>query len=499
VEVVAGSAEVTMAKEASHMNDLIDAFNDACERLKVAYGDIRVVGSETESITVKNENVEELARSADAGFGVRVLHKGCWGFACSREISASEVERVTRLAVEIAEASALSKREDVRLVPEEKHVDTWRNPFEEDPFKVSLEEKISLLLSANKAMGTVKGVTNRLSFFNAFREIQTFANTEGSLIKQEIVECGGGIQAVAVADGDMQVRSYPNSFRGQFHTAGFEVVRGFDLVGNAPRIAEEAVQLLSADECPDTTTTLILDGNQLGLQIHESIGHPIELDRVLGYEAAYAGMSFLTLDKLGNFRYGSEIMHITADATLPKGLGSFGYDDDGVPAQRVDIVKGGIFLNYLTNRETAHYANQNRSNGANRADGWNRIPIIRMTNINLEPGEGSLAELIADTKEGVFMSTNRSWSIDDRRLNFQFGCEIAWEIKDGKLGKMLKNPTYTGITPVFWGSMDRVCGKEEWRIWGTPNCGKGQPSQTAHVGHGASPARFLNVRIGIRG
>ncbi len=480
------------------MLELTNAFRNACEKLNITYGDIRVLEASTEGITVKNENIEELARTSEMGFGVRVLHKGCWGFASSRDVSVAEVERVTRLAAEIALASATAKREEVRLVPEPPHNDTWRTPVKEDPFKVSLEEKINLLMEANKAM-KVEGVTNRLSFFNAFREMQVFANTEGSLINQEIIECGAGIQAIAIRDSELQERSFPNSFRGQFHTAGFEVVRGFDLVGNAPRIATEAVQLLSADECPSITTTLILDGNQLALQIHESIGHPIELDRVLGYEAAYAGMSFVTLEKKGNFRYGSDIMHITADATLPGGLGSFGYDDDGVPAQRVDVIKDGIFLNYLTNRETAHFVGDERSNGTNRADGWNRIPIIRMTNINLEPQEGTLDALISDTKDGIFMSTNRSWSIDDRRLNFQFGCEIAWEIKDGKMGKMLKNPTYTGITPEFWGSMDRICGPEEWVIWGTPNCGKGQPSQTAHVAHGTSPARFRNVRIGIRG
>jgi len=481
------------------MKELTDAFRNAAEKLGISYGDIRIIEGGSEAITVRNGRVEEVSRQTDIGFGVRVLHKGCWGFAASRDVSAREVERITRLAYEIAEASALAKKRDIRLVPEPAHEDSWRTQVVEDPFAISLEEKLRILMQANEVMRAVDGVTNALSFFNAFREKQVFANTEGSFIEQEIIECGAGIQAIAIRDGEMQKRSYPNSFRGQFHTAGFEVVREFDLPANAHRIAEEAVKLLDADECPDTTTTLILDGNQLALQVHESIGHPIELDRVLGYEAAFAGTSFVTLDKLGKFRYGSDIMHVTADATLPRGLGSFGYDDDGVPAQRVDIIRDGIFVNYLTNRETAHVIGQQRSNGTNRADGWNRIPIIRMTNINLEPGEGTLEELIADTKEGVFMSTNKSWSIDDKRLNFQFGCEVAWEIKDGKLTRMLKNPTYTGITPQFWGSMDRICGKEEWVIWGTPNCGKGQPSQIAHVAHGVSPARFQNVRIGIRG
>ena len=479
------------------MKELTDSFLNAAEAAGVAYGDIRVIDRAREGITIKNENIEELERIGDAGFGLRVLHKGCWGFAASRELNPQEVARVTKLAVEIAEASALAEHKDVVLAEEQPHVDTWKNQVAEDPFAVSIQEKLKILMDANKAMRTVKGLTNAMSFFNCFRETQTFANTEGSFIEQEIIESGGGIEAMAFRDGEIQRRCYPNSFRGQFHTAGFEVVRGFDLPGNAERIATEAVQLLDAEPCPSITTTLIIDGNQLGLQVHESIGHPTELDRVLGSEAAYAGMSFVTLEKMGKFRYGSPIMHVTADATLRGGLGSFGYDDDGVPAQRVDLIKDGIFLNYLTSRETAPVVKQARSNGTNRADGWNRFPIIRMTNINLEPGDGTLAELIVDTKDGVFMSTNKSWSIDDKRLNFQFGCEIAWEIKDGKLGRMLKDPNYTGITPQFWGSMDRVCGPEEWVIWGTPNCGKGQPSQTARVGHGAAPARFQNVRVGV--
>jgi TldD protein len=481
------------------MKELTDSFLNAAQASGVQYGDIRIIERAQEGISVKNGKVEELERNTDSGLGVRVLHKGCWGFAASRNLSADEVARATKLAVEIAEASALLKREDVRLVDEPPHVDKWITPHLEDPFAVGIEEKLKLLLETNEIMRRVNGVTNASSFFNCFREHQWFVNTGGSDIEQIIVESGGGIEAVAVGEKELQRRSYPNSFRGQYNTAGYEVMRAFDLTGNAERIATEAVQLISAKECPSKTTTLILDGPQLALQVHESIGHPIELDRVLGSEAAYAGMSFATLEKKGNFKYGSDIMHVTADATLKGGLGSFGYDDDGVKSQRVDIIKDGVFLNYLTNRETAHVAGDTRSNGTNRADGWNRIPIIRMTNINLEPGSGSLDELIADTKDGVFMSTNRSWSIDDRRLNFQFGTEIGWEIVDGKLGDMVKNPNYTSITPKFWGSMDRVCGPEEWVIWGTPNCGKGQPSQTAHVAHGVAPSRFRDVQIGIRG
>ena len=216
----------------------------------------------------------------------------------------------------------------------------------------------------------------------------------------------------------------------------------------------------------------------------------------MGMEASFAGTSFLTTDKLNNFRYGSDAVTIVADATVEGGLGSFGFDDEGVPAQRTVIVDRGNFAGYLTSRETASRYGE-RSNGTMRADSWSRIPLIRMTNVNLEPGDWRLDDLIADTDEGIYMQTNRSWSIDDRRLNFQFGTEIAWEVNGGKLGRMLKNPTYTGTTPIFWGSCDAVCAPDEWIVWGTPNCGKGEPSQVAHVGHGAAPARFRNVRVGV--
>jgi TldD protein len=301
----------------------------------------------------------------------------------------------------------------------------------------------------------------------------------------------------------MQQRSYPNSFGRHQGTAGYEFVQQWDLAGNARRMGEEAVALLSAPQCPGGVTTLILDGPQLALQVHESCGHPIELDRVFGTEAAYAGTSFLTPDKYGTFRYGSELVNLTADAVTPTGLGTFGYDDEGVPAQRTDIVRNGTFVGYLTSRETATQLHRlrpdapTRSNGSMRADGWDRIPLIRMTNVSLQPGQWTLDDLIADTDEGIYMITNKSWSIDDRRLNFQFGTELAYEIKDGRLGGMLKNATYTGITPEFWGSCDAICDADHWHVWGTPNCGKGQPGQVAHTGHGAAPARFRNVRVGV--
>jgi len=304
-------------------------------------------------------------------------------------------------------------------------------------------------------------------------------------------------QALSFKDGDIQRRSYPNSFGGQFQLKGYELIGELNLQGNASRIAAEAVALHSAGQCPEGEFDLILDSSQLALQIHESIGHPIELDRVLGSEANYAGTSFLTPDKLGNLQYGSPIVNVVADARLEHGpgLGTFAFDDEGVPAQSTPIIRDGLFTGYLTSRETAPVIGQQRSNGAMRADGWDRIPLIRMTNVSLKPGGQSLDEVF-DTDYGIYMETNRSWSIDDKRYNFQFGCEIGWEIRKGKKTRMLKNPSYSGISAEFWNSCAAIAGPGHWVLWGTPNCGKGQPEQVMGTGHGASPARFRKVKIG---
>lgn len=460
------------------------------------YADIRIVRCQTQSIVVKNGAVEALQIAEDQGFGVRVIVNGAWGFAASARLEPAEIERVTALAVQIARASALTKREDVNLGPPEIHVATYHTPVQIDPFAVSLEEKIGLLLAADAEMRREPAVKVAKGNMQFIREHKIFASSEGSYIEQEIIESGCGLEATAVGEHDVQQRSYPNSFGQHQGTAGYELIQAMDLVGHAARVGAEAVALLSAPHCPSTTTNLILGATQLALQVHESCGHPVELDRVFGFEAAYAGTSFLTPEKLGTFRYGSEVVNITADATIPGGLGTFGFDDEGVPAQHTPIVRNGLFVGYLTSRETAAKLGK-RSNGAMRASGWNRIPIIRMTNINLEPGEWDFDDLIADTDEGIYMEMNKSWSIDDKRLNFQFGTEVAYEIRHGKLGQLYKNATYTGITPQFWASCDAICNEKHWYVWSIPNCGKGQPPQEAHVGHGTAPARFRKVQVGV--
>jgi TldD protein len=465
------------------------------------YADARIVRTMTESLSVKNGIVDALNMDESIGFGVRVLvggNHGAWGFASSRDLVAEEVDRVTDRAFEIAKASALVASDSpVDLGPPVASRGAYVTPLQIDPFSISVEDKLGVLMAADAEMAKVKGVKTRQGSLVFIRENKLFANSEGALTDQTITEAGGGIVATAVGGDEVQRRSYPTSNGRQQVTAGWEVVLGWNLPGSAERVAGEAVALLTADPCPrDIQTTIILGGDQVALQVHESCGHPIELDRVFGTEAAFAGTSFLTTEKLRTFRYGSEHVNVTAEAVRAYGLGTFGWDDEGVPAQSTPIVKDGWFVGYLMSRETAPRLGLT-SNGCMRASGWNRIPLIRMTNVSLEPGTWTLDDLTADTDDGLYMETNRSWSIDDKRYNFQFGTEIGYEIKNGKRGRLLRNCTYTGITPEFWNSCDAVCDADHWVMWGTPNCGKGQPLQIAHTGHGAAPARFRNVRVGV--
>jgi TldD protein len=464
------------------------------------YADVRVVDDRHRTLGTKNGKVGNAASSESLGVGVRVLLDGAWGFASTDDLSKEAVDRTAAQAVAIARASSRVKEHPVRLAPEPAVKLEWATPCRIDPFTTSVEQNLDLLMKIDSELLAVQGVTLAESNLHFGRYEQWFFSSEGSDIHQTRNITGAGFTAFSFAGTEIQKRSFPNSFGGQYQNKGYELVDELDLLGNARRIGEEAVALHRAPQCPQFKGTLVLDSSQLGLQIHESIGHPIELDRVLGMEANFAGTSFLTLEKLRSLRYGSDIVNVVADATEQHGpgLGTFAYDDEGVGAQCTPIISKGLFTGYISSRETASAIGENRSNGCMRAEGWNRIPLIRMTNISILPGEKPLSfdQLIADTDDGIFMQTNRSWSIDDKRYNFQFGTEIAWEIKGGKLGRMLKNPSYSGITTEFWNSMDAICSRDEWTLWGTPNCGKGQPMQTMGTGHGAAPARFRNVSIG---
>jgi TldD protein len=481
------------------MQDWANWALDTAKLRGATYADARVMDIRQRDISTKNGEVGTLAESESLGIGIRVVASGAWGFASTDRLTREGIDACAAEAVAIAKASALAKRENVALAPEKAYVDTWQNPFVKDPFRIPVERQIDLLLAADKAMRAVKGVTLAEGSMS-FRKIdQLFVSSIGSSIHQVKMTSGAGIVATVFAGTEIQKRSYPNSFGGQHALQGYELVESLDLAGNAPRIAEEAVALHSAAQCPEGTRTIIMGSSQLGLQIHESIGHPIELDRVLGMEANFAGMSFLTLDKLRKLKYGSDIVNVVADARLEHGpgLGTFAYDDEGVPAQCTPIITNGLFTGYLSNRETAAAIGENRSNGTMRTESWNRLPIIRMTNISINPGTWKYDDLIADTDDAILMETNRSWSIDDRRYHFQFSTEIGWEIKGGKRTRMIKNPSYSGITTEFWNSCDAICSRDYWTLWGTPNCGKGQPMQTMGTGHGASPARFRNIKVGV--
>ena len=482
------------------MKDLASWALDTATQRGATYADIRVVDERSRALATKNGKIGNAAELRTQGLGMRVIVDGAWGFASSRDLTRPQVAETAAQAVRIAKASSQVKRNDVVLAPEKPASAEWTTPHRKDPFATSVEENLALLERIDSELRSVPGVTLAEANMNFRREEQWFFSSDGASIHQTKITTGAGYVAYSFAGSEIQKRSYPNSFGGQWQNKGYELIAELQLIENARRIGEEAVALHRAEQCPEGRFDLILESSQLGLQIHESIGHPIELDRVLGMEANFAGTSFLTLDKLGRLKYGSELVNVVADARQEHGpgLGTFGFDDEGVPAQSTPIITRGLFTGYLSSRETAALIGLKRSGGTLRAESWNRLPMIRMTNISIVPGDKSLTleQLIGATDQAILMGTNRSWSIDDKRYNFQFGTEIGWEIKNGKRGRMLKNPSYSGITTEFWNSMDAICSRDEWTLWGTPNCGKGQPQQVMGTGHGAAPARFRGVKIG---
>ena len=460
------------------------------------YADARVMTTRTEGMRAQNQVVESLRQDESAGVGVRALIGSSWGFFATPCLDNASARAAGAEAADVARASAMVAGPALELAPVTPAQADWSSAWEEHPLQIPLEAKADLLVGVTRASQDA-GASLAGASYAVWDTERWFVSSEDARISQRIVECGAYMEAIAVGDSETQRRSYPGVL-GQYGTRGWELVRELDLEGNAVRIAEEAQALLRAPQCPAGTTDLVLGSAQMALQIHESVGHAIELDRILGWEAGLAGTSWLELARLGELRFGSEVMNITADATLPGALGSFGYDDEGTPAQCTDIVRDGRWVGVLSGRDSAALAGV-AAGGTVRGDGYSRLPMVRMTNVGMLPGTSSLDEMIAATEDGVYMDTNRSWSIDDKRLNFQFGCEIGWEIKGGVLGRMLRNPTYTGIGPQFWASMDLVGNETERRFWGTPHCGKGQPVQTGHTGHPAVPARFRNVRVGVRG
>jgi TldD protein len=476
--------------------DHFDAATAAVEAALAAgarYADARVMFRQDESMSARNGTVSALVQSEDAGVGVRALVGSSWGYFAAPDLADAAVRRAGATAAAIAKASATVPGPVVDLVPVDVHTGSWESACVEDPLAVPLSEKGDLMTGVTGAAARA-GADLAEARYQIWDHRTWFVSSEGHRVDQRVRKCGGGMWVTVIGDGETQRRSYP-AFRGQYGTRGWELVRTLDLAAHAERITDEAKALLSAPYCPAGETTVIIGAEQMMLQIHESVGHAIELDRILGWEAALAGTSWLDLAQLGSLRYGSELMNIVIDPTIEGALGSFGYDDEGTPARRRQAVRDGVWVGVLAGRDSAAVAGLDYA-GSVRADGWARLPMVRMTNVGLEPGPHTLDQMIAETDDGILMDHNRSWSIDDKRLNFQFGCEIAWEIKNGRRGRLLRNPTYTGIGPVFWRSMDML--SSEVTPWGTPNCGKGQPGQIGHTGHPAAPARFRDVRVGVR-
>ncbi|MFO0556837.1 MAG: TldD/PmbA family protein [Polyangiales bacterium] len=483
---------------------VLDALREARDWLikqhGVSYAELRFVDEGNESIRVRDGRVEAVQESDSMGFGVRVIADGGWGFASVRGHRAEDAVRAARRALEVARATAPTVRDRVRLAPIEPSKGVYATSVERDPFAVSLDEKIDLLVRtterARRGEARVRRAEARMGWNRVRKALVT---SDGTEVVQRFVYGGAGVSCFAVGDdGNAQRRSLPAAMDGEAGQGGYERVDAMDLEAIAERARDESVALLSAPQLDArSNTTVVLESSQLALQVHESCGHPCELDRAYGTEISLAGGSFLQPSMLQGFRYGSAKVNLTADATNPGGLGTFGWDDEGVAATKTPLVREGMFVGYLSSRETAARLGV-ASSGSMRADGFSRAPLIRMVNVNLEadPVGPTLEELIADTEDGIFLETNKSWSIDDVRLNFQFGCEVAWEIKNGKRVRMLRDPMYTGVTPRFWAGCDAICGPSEWRLWGITTCGKGEPMQLMQVGHGAAPARFRGVEVG---
>ncbi|MBI4341519.1 MAG: TldD/PmbA family protein [Candidatus Omnitrophica bacterium] len=485
----------TFMADRSVPRDLIESLIRDLKRRGVDYADVRWERLLHEHLLAEQGCVTTVSLSESAGIGIRVLLKGSWGFASTPHVTKARLARTVADAIDLARASAAVNKQPRPLAPVEPVKARHRSPCAVDPFDVPLSKKLDYLLWANQALLGPDAIRRASSHMDFFKRRKLFCSTDGAQIEQVIVESGAGLEVVAQSGGEVQTRSFPNSHHGALAQAGFEYVKRLDLVGGASTAREEALHLLRAKPPRAGQTTVILHPTQVVMQLHESCGHPAELDRVLGQELSYAGGSFLIPEALNRLQYGSRLVNIIADATVASGVGSFGFDDEGVPARRVELVRDGRFVGYLSSRESAARLKLPSSGGMMRADGWSVPPLIRMTNVNLEPGEGTLEELMRNVKRGYLLSTNKSWSIDDRRLNFQFTTEIGWEILEGRLGAIVKNPLYTGMTPQFWGRCTGVGRREDWQLWGVPNCAKGEPMQLMHVGHGAPYARFDHVSV----
>lgn len=476
--------------------DLTELALNTVRKLGAEYADIRVCDYAWQWIHLSDRQIQELEDNRDSGFGIRVLVNGSWGFAASYRYSEDSVINMAKRAVALAKQAARIQEKPVRLAPVDVYNDKYQSTYNEDPVDVPFSQKMELLYTINDRLLSKTDIVKADSFLFLAREDKLFCSTIGSRIQQRIVRTYGEYSATAQAKGDFQSRKFIIPPR----TYGYEHVKQMKPLEHIDRIASEAVEKVNAEPCPkQVKRDLVIMPSNLWLTIHESVGHPTELDRVLGWEANYAGTSFATTDKLGKLRYAADKVNFKADRTIPGGMATCGYDDEGVKTSDWYIVRNGLLINYQTSRETAAILGQKKSNGCTQADSWSHIPIIRIPNLSLEADQSgpTLEELIADTKEGILIDGDGSYSIDQQRRNFQFGGDAFWEIKNGKKTRMLKKVIYQSYTTDFWNSVDAICGPKYFELYGTPNCGKGQPGQQGQMGHGAAPVRVKSVLVGV--
>lgn len=476
-------------------NALADIALNTARKLGATYADVRINRYRNEQISTREQQVQNVSRSQNFGFGVRVLFKGTWGFASSRNVTAVDVRRITQQAVDIARANSVYQRKRIALAPAEKVVATWKGSFEKDPFEISIDDKIQLLLKLNAAAMKTRGVSFVNSSMGFVNEQKFLASSDGSRIEQYLIRANPNFNVTAVdrASGDFQSR---NSLAGP-QGLGYEYMEKYDWLKEAQEAGEDAVAKLKAKPVDPGLYDLVLHPSHLWLTIHESVGHPTELDRSLWWEADYAGTSFLTSDKLGKLRFASKIVDFVADRTQAGGLATVGYDDEGVPAQRWHLVKDGMFVDWQTTRDLAMLSGKKKSYGCLHADSWGSVSFPRMPNVSLLPAanETSMEELIQDVENGILIYGDGSYSIDQQRYNFQFGGQTFWEIKKGRVGGMLRDVAYQSRTTDFWNSCDALGGPATYQLGGSFNDGKGEPTQSNAVSHGCPVARFRKANI----
>ncbi len=485
----------------SRFKGLSDVALREAKRLGCSYADIRFTRNVDDSVSVRDRIVTEgfgfggRGRSESAGFGVRVIHGGVWGFSSSPVVTEDEIRKTTHIAVDVAKASAIARRVDVKLVPVPAYTDYWAVPIKRDPFQVPLDEKIAFLMKVNEAVLKNKDVFRVQSAMAFDYEWKYLATSEGSYLEQEVWRTSPGFNVIAQKGRSVKSRTFNVPPR----TGGYEIVEDSKMLDNAERIAAEAVEHAGAPPVQAGVKDLVLTPSHAMLTIHEIIAHPTELDRVLGYEANYAGTSFIKLGDVGKLKYGSKLFNVTGDRTIAGGMCTIGYDDDGVKPTEFPIVREGILVGLQSNRETAHFLGLKQSHGCTFATSWRNYPFLRMPNVHLDagpPGSPTPEEIIADTKDGILIDGRGSYSIDQQRYNGQFGGDAFWEIKNGKVSHMVSDVTYNAITTDFWANLDAISGKDSWQMFGTTGDAKGQPVQINHPSHGSPYVRIKRVMVG---